>query len=96
MEDEKDSFDNVIDVRFEGKNGIKMRERELANEGAVNTEGEALHVLVEGYRTNDDDYRFMTVEYEKNGFHPFFKFFFISLRQLVALMEYVVIVTDHG
>lgn len=69
--DEKDSFDNVIDARFEGMNGIKMQERELANR-AVNTGGEALHVLVEGYTTSDDDYRVMTAKYEKNGFHPAF------------------------
>lgn len=29
-------------------------------------------MLVEGYTTSDDDYRVMTAEYEKNGFHPAF------------------------
>ena len=72
---EKGSFGNMVNMGEEGESGVQDNSKVTdfgggGDGGAVNVKGEVLSGVSEGVRTNDEDFGFVGVEFEKAVLHP--------------------------
>ena len=72
---EKGSFGNMVNMGEEGESGVQDNSKITdfgggGDGGAVNVKGEVLSGVGEGVRTNDEDFGFVGVEFEKVILHP--------------------------
>lgn len=73
FEMEEDSFGDVLDMVFKGEVAVE-NDSEVADgrgqSGIVNGEGDVVIVFGEGFGTDDDHFRFITVQFEEVVLHP--------------------------